>query len=126
MGSVVDHASTLMPTASRRAARPDDVAVLTIAYHPDVSRVGERTVIAGELEISRSAPTFEPPGGGNARPLADRGLSRNPVVRIKPAGDGVALEAVGSTAASIDGRPLAGAAARAWQTFDRGALERGV
>jgi two-component system, NtrC family, nitrogen regulation response regulator GlnG len=123
---VVNDASTLMPAAARRMAQPDAVVMLTIAYHPDVSRVGERTRIDGEVEISRGAPLFTAPGGAIARPLGDRGLSRNPVVRIKPAGDGVALEALTSTAASIDGRPLAGSTARAWQTFDRAALDRGM
>jgi two-component system, NtrC family, nitrogen regulation response regulator GlnG len=125
-GGMVDDASTLMPASPRRANRPDDVVVLTIAYHPDVARVGERAVVDADIEISRGAPLFHVPGRDVARPLGDRGLSRNPVVRVKPAGDGIALEAVGSTPASSDGRPLAGASARAWQTFDRAALDRGV
>jgi two-component system, NtrC family, nitrogen regulation response regulator GlnG len=126
MSGMVDDASTLMPAATRRTTRPDDVIMLTIAYHPDVSRVGERVRLAGELDISRGAPLFHAPGKQQQRPLGDRGLSRNPVVRLKPAGDGVALEAVSATPASVDGRPLAGASASAWQTFDRAALDRGV
>ncbi|HUS27487.1 MAG TPA: sigma 54-interacting transcriptional regulator [Kofleriaceae bacterium] len=123
---MVDDASTLMPAASRRAASADDVVMMTIAYHPDVSRVGERVVVTSELEVSRASPMFAPPGGGEARPLADRGLSRNPVVRIRPANGGVAFETVGNAMANLDGRPLAGATARAWQTCDRAALDRGV
>jgi two-component system, NtrC family, nitrogen regulation response regulator GlnG len=123
---MVDDASTLMPAAARRTARPDAVVMLTIAYHPDVSRVGERMRIDGEVDISRGAPLFTAPGSTVTRPLGDRGLSRNPIVRIKSAGDGVSLEAVSNAVASVDGRPLAGASARAWQTFDRAALDRGV
>jgi len=122
----VDDASTLMPAATRRAPRPEDVVVLTIAYHPDVSRVGERVPVTGEVDISRTAPSFSAPGQNKPGALGDRGISRNPVVRIKPSGDGVALESLTSIPVSADGRPLAGASARAWQTFDRAALDRGV
>jgi two-component system, NtrC family, nitrogen regulation response regulator GlnG len=126
MGLVVDDASTFMPAASRRAVSADDAIVMTIAYHPDVSRVGERVVVSSELEISRATPMFEAPGGGTARPLADRGLSRNPVVRVRPHNSGVAFETVGNAVANLDGRPLAGSTARAWQTCDRATLDRGV
>jgi len=116
-----------MPAAQRRAACASDIVTITIAYHPDVTRIGERARMdASELELSRTAPTFAPPGGGDARPLADRYLSRTPIVRIKQVTDGIALEAASSAAASVEGRPLAGAAARAWQTFDRAAIDRGI
>jgi len=126
-GRVVDDASTLIPAAQRRAARPDDVVTITIAYHPDISRVGERTRWDGrELELSRGAPRFAPVTGGTARPLGDRYLSRTPILRMAPSSAGIAFEIAGNMPASIDGRPLAGASSRAWQTFDRAALERGL
>ncbi|HEX5061853.1 MAG TPA: sigma 54-interacting transcriptional regulator [Kofleriaceae bacterium] len=124
---MVDDASTLMPAAPRSAARAGDVITLTIAYHPDVSRVGERARLEGnDLDISRSTPMFSAPGSREQRGLGDRGLSRNPIVKLVRSGEGVALELASTTPAQLDGRPLAGAGARAWQKLDQAALERGA
>jgi two-component system nitrogen regulation response regulator GlnG len=67
----------------RRRARAR-VPALTILCHPDLGRVGERSLLAGLLEgrtaqLSRLEPGFEPPGQGGPRPLGDRHISRSPV-----------------------------------------------
>jgi two-component system nitrogen regulation response regulator GlnG len=74
------HGETL-PPLSTDSAPGRGLPCLTIAYHPDLSRVGERFVIegGGDLELSRLAPIFEQVRGVLARPLADRRLSRSPV-----------------------------------------------
>lgn len=54
---------------------------LTVAYHPDFARIGERFIIEGddEIAVSRLEPNFEQVRGPLARPLGDRRLSRSPV-----------------------------------------------
>ncbi len=55
---------------------------LTILYHPDTSRIGERAPFNGgtESDLSRLQPQFAPVrGDGAQRPLADSYLSRSPV-----------------------------------------------
>ena len=57
---------------------------LTVLYHPDLSRIGERTVVAGladggRVSLSRHGPDFAAPGSELRRPLADVSLSRKPV-----------------------------------------------
>ncbi|HKI06628.1 MAG TPA: sigma-54 dependent transcriptional regulator [Thermoanaerobaculia bacterium] len=67
----------------RRRARAR-IPALTVLYHPDLSRVGERALL-GELlagrtvQISRLEPGFEPPYQRSSRPLGDRHISRSPV-----------------------------------------------
>jgi two-component system, NtrC family, nitrogen regulation response regulator GlnG len=115
---VVDEASTWV---ARRGTRPEDQVTLTIAYHPDVTRVGERARVANELEVARTTP-FSPPGSTAVRPLGDRYLSRSPLVRVMTAGARVALEGPPGTPVQVDGQPLAGSR----PIFDRAALARGL
>ena len=78
----------------RRQARAR-VPALTILYHPDLGRVGERALLEGLLEgreahVSRLEPGFELPVQMDLRlprPLGDRHLSRSPL-RISRTGDG--------------------------------------
>jgi two-component system nitrogen regulation response regulator GlnG len=56
---------------------------LTILYHPDIQRVGERVILSGllpggNLPLSRLEPKFEAPYQSGARPLLDRCISRSP------------------------------------------------
>jgi DNA-binding NtrC family response regulator len=65
---------------------------LTILYHPNLERVGERVIFedageGGALSISRVEPAFAPPGRTSGAPLLDEHLSRKPV-RIVPMGKG--------------------------------------
>ncbi|MBV8200786.1 MAG: sigma-54-dependent Fis family transcriptional regulator [Acidobacteria bacterium] len=87
-------------TRPEPVARDGDIEVpvpgLTVLWHPDLERVGERALLSGlalgrEEAISRNAPVFaatEPPLAASAepRPLADPFLSRQPI-RLVPAGD---------------------------------------
>jgi DNA-binding NtrC family response regulator len=72
------------------------VVMLTVLYHPDLERVGERAALpqldAGrEAPLSRDQPLFEQPAGGKRRALADACLSRTPIT-IAPWRDGARLE----------------------------------
>src|SRR4051794_12639948 len=58
---------------------------LTILYHSDVRRIGERVLLTGlatgrPAPLSRLEPGFEPPYGSGARPLLDRCISRSPLL----------------------------------------------
>ena len=112
-------ASTLMPppTAGPHAG---SVLALTILYHPDVTRVGDRAELAGgEVEVSRTTPVF------GTRALEDRYVSRSPIKLVRTS-DGVRIDAGAATRCAANGRPLAGGSAAAWQVFDRAALAQGV
>jgi two-component system nitrogen regulation response regulator GlnG len=123
---VTDDASTLVPQKPSDDSRVTVIA-LTIAYHPDVSRIGERAVLeSASLELSRAAPGFAPPSGGASRPLADRYLSRSPIAKIERISSGITIEALSGAAVVVDGRPIAGAAGKAWQTFEGAALAAGI
>ena len=64
---------------------------LTILFHAERGRAGERAVLgsAGSFELSRLSPEFS--RGGPARPLADAFISRSPV-RIHVEGAGIRFE----------------------------------
>src|SRR5262245_2007610 len=67
----------------RRRARAR-IPALTIRYHPDLSRVGERAMLGGLLEgrtayLSRLEPGFEAPQRSEPLPLEDRHISRSPL-----------------------------------------------
>src|ERR1041385_2359017 len=108
--------------ASGAASAPDAVPTLTLVFHPDVSRLGERARVDSDLELARSSPSFAD-DGGRGRAIEDRYVSRSPV-RMRKAGNGFSLDAEPAARAVVNGRPVASAAA--WQTFDRDAMSRGV
>ena len=61
---------------------------LTLLYHPDLERTGERALLPGlasgrEELLSRSRPDFVPPDRPLRRPLEDTYLSRQPL-RLLP------------------------------------------
>jgi two-component system, NtrC family, nitrogen regulation response regulator GlnG len=114
--------STIDPRQRARRATAPAQLVLTIAYHPDVERIGERHYLGrGALELSRQRPAFSAAGDVRMRPLADRNVSRKPL-RLTPDGDALAIDASDTTTpVRVDGAPLTG---RAMVTPDR--LDRGV
>jgi two-component system nitrogen regulation response regulator GlnG len=81
---------------------------LTLAYHPDATRIGERVILTtGDNPVSRSAPDFAPTEGGEARPLATPYISRRPIVVT--VGDGVSVTpAEGDDGFRVDGKPGVG------------------
>ena len=105
----------------------ETVPALTLLYHPDVQRVGERAVL-GEIGLGREAlvsrhqPEFGAPGRASGEPLSDRHISRTPI-RFQPAPEGgVALSTTGSrTRVEADGIPV-----REARELPASALQRGV
>lgn len=71
---------------------------LTILAHPDVRRVGERTVLHGltsghDVLLSRGEETvFAQPGGGERRGLADPHMSRSPLKLTPILSGGIRLD----------------------------------
>ncbi|MEM7586729.1 MAG: sigma 54-interacting transcriptional regulator, partial [Acidobacteriota bacterium] len=71
---------------------------LTVLYHPDLERVGERTLLEGldagrTSELSRQTPEFAQPGSTSAgRSLAEVRLSRTPILLRAAEGGGVQIE----------------------------------
>src|SRR5688572_22253327 len=88
---------TTLGDRSTGAAAGNAVAMLalTILGHPQLERVGDRSLgdlfIAGKATLlSRTEPAFAPPGQGEGEPLGDESLSRRPL-RLKPGLDGGVL-----------------------------------
>ena len=101
---------------------------LTLLYHPDLERIGERALLPGlpsgygEL-LSRSLPDFVPPDRPLRRPLEDGYLSRQPL-RLLPGPEpgSVRLERAGSsTSVAANGEHVAEERA-----FSAAEVERGV
>jgi two-component system, NtrC family, nitrogen regulation response regulator GlnG len=97
--------STLLPPAAR-PFEPLPSLVLTVLYHPDVARIGERVIIAPEgAAISRTGPELAPVDGGTARAIGDRHVSRSPL-HVRPILDAALLEAKAPLACLINGAPM--------------------
>jgi len=103
------------------------VPALTILYHPDLSRVGERSWLndpgGGErVRLSRAYPAFIAAGSTTPAPLRDPHLSRHPVW-LQPHANGRMTITVDrdATATRIDGDTLIGR-----QELDHDMLERGI
>jgi two-component system nitrogen regulation response regulator GlnG len=118
---VTDDMSTLSHSSMIVEQGYEVAPVLTIAYHPDVARIGERATLDAVVEVSRSAPLFTPVAGGTPRPLLDRYLSRSALVTLRRSGDRVVIEPTGNAKVTLDGAP-----ANHESVFDRAALARGV
>ncbi|WP_437570127.1 sigma 54-interacting transcriptional regulator [Sorangium sp. So ce542] len=107
-------------------AGPTAMPALTILYHPDLDRVGQRALLAdlaagGAALVSRAEPDFAPPGEAQGEPLGEQHLSRKPI-RLVRAGDGVRLEIAGSsTAVAAHGARVQGSA-----RFSAAQIQRGV
>ena len=113
----------------RRQARAR-IPALTILYHPDLSRVGDRALLGELLEgreaqLSRLEPGFEPLGQEGfrvPRPLGDRHLSRSPLRFLRTGDGGFHLSAAETrTRIAADGVPVQGGC-----VFTGGEVERGV
>ncbi|MEZ4401553.1 MAG: sigma 54-interacting transcriptional regulator [Kofleriaceae bacterium] len=98
--------TTLRPAASTAPPPPVRLA-LTIAAHPDPTRVGHQLVLDGlaagrEVSLSRHAPDFVRPGRALGAPLADPYVSRTPI-RFATAPGGRLRLTGGGTAVAVDG-----------------------
>jgi DNA-binding NtrC family response regulator len=102
--------------ASESVVRATDILapVLTILWHPDVSRVGERSRLndpggKGRVRLSRLHPAFGPPAGLDTTPLAVPHLSRRPIhLDVLPSGAVRICPEPDATVLRVDGRPLQG------------------
>ncbi len=119
---------TVTESAGRRPAAAPAVPGLTILYHPDVGRVGERVALtglaAGRAEpLARGEPLFSPPGRTQLAPLGDAYLSRRPILLSPGSSAGaVGIDGTGTgTAVEVDGAPLA-----AGREVSAAEVERGV
>ena len=71
---------------------------LTVLYHSDLERIGERTLLEGldsgrHSELSRQTPEFAQPGSSSGgRSLADIRLSRTPIILRAEGSGGVIVE----------------------------------
>ncbi len=107
-----DEKHTMVSAGQRRRRGRASVTALTLLYHPDLARVGERVLLPGlesgrVARVSRNEPAFAPPRGGAASPLSDPYLSRRPLLLNRPAAGGLRLVAEGTrTAVTADGRPV--------------------
>nr|HRC86106.1 sigma-54 factor interaction domain-containing protein [Thermoanaerobaculia bacterium] len=118
-------------TESGSWAETTDLRVpgLTIAWHPDPARIGDRVALtelaAGrEASLSRLSPAFFPAGGGEPRPLEDTFLSRSPMLlSLQEGGAGGMTLSPGQARTRLiaDGEPVEGR-----RSFSRAELERGV
>ncbi|GMV42965.1 MAG: hypothetical protein AMXMBFR64_46810 [Myxococcales bacterium] len=114
---------TLQPGQTGRLSTR--VPGLTIAWHPDVSRVGEQarltTLVAGRAaRLSRMEPPFTLPAGGSARAIDDPYVSRQPLL-IEPAGGAVRLVPSGAVTV-VDGQPLTSPREISAADLDRGVI----
>ncbi len=114
-----DEATVTRPPLTRRTS--DSVPMLTIVAHPNPERVPSELILDATTEVSRTSPKFTRRTDGQTLPLADRYLSRSPIV-FKPEGDGVwLLPGERRIEVIADGEPVLEPT-----RFDRGELERGV
>jgi len=100
------------PAATLVAPGGGPAIALTIVFHPDAARVGERAVL-GQAEpgvaaqLARNEPSFAPVRGGRAAPLDDPHLSRAAVSLTVTAGGGVRIDASKTTTSVVvRGRPV--------------------
>ncbi len=90
------------------------VPILTILYHPDLSRVGERSWLNDPgsrdgIRLSRIYPAFGRPGGDTHFPLADLHLSRKPhTMRISSQGEVSLVVSPHGNLVRIDGELVRG------------------
>jgi two-component system nitrogen regulation response regulator GlnG len=117
--------------ASGEAWRPPGLLLipgLTILYHPDLARIGERAPLASlasgrEELLSRREPDFAAQGPPRRRPLADTHVSRTPL-HLHPGSEPGSVRLVRGdcpTAVAANGEPIV-----AERTFSAAEVERGV
>ncbi|MDX1997101.1 MAG: sigma 54-interacting transcriptional regulator [Thermoanaerobaculia bacterium] len=100
--------------AVARAMPEPRVPGLTVLYHPNLERIGDRVVLtqlaAGrEQRVSRLEPLFAAPGSAHGLPLASPFLSRRPLVFLPAPHGGLRLRAPEvSHSVMVDGEPLGG------------------
>ena len=114
------HETTRRPLQRLPATeRPLQVA-LTIAFHPQLRRVGERVLLgSGVTQLSRQGPEFCTAEGRAVGALADPYVSRTPVSLLLD-GDGVLVTAQARQAVRLEERVLVGTARVGPEALRRG------
>ncbi|MEM0953568.1 MAG: sigma 54-interacting transcriptional regulator [Pseudomonadota bacterium] len=87
----------------------DNLLVLTILYHPDPDRMGQRALLTATAacELSRLTPLFQSPREPiEQRPLEDAYLSREPVALQQEAGGWVLKSSASGRSLTVNGRPV--------------------
>ena len=117
-----------LPEGERRRRARARIPALTILYHPDLGRVGERALLAGlaagrTAHLSRLEPDFTPPHRNEPRPLEDRHLSRSPLL-LRRLGESGAVEL--SAQESRTRVAADGVAVQERSTFAAAEIERGI
>lgn len=122
-----DDLTTKQPSEGTRPGDPARLPVLTIAGHPDLSRLGDRALLLGlarghTVPLSRSVPDFVAPGKAWGAPLEDPYLSRRPLELSMPRPGSLRLD-VGESGTRVvaDGRGV-----EAHRTFGPEEMDRGV
>jgi len=107
---------TLRPldTLASGSSRLPLIPALTIAWHPDVSRVGQlapltRLLESDEAALRRDEPTFFNPGSSVGSPVESRFMSRSPVLVVAARDRGVEVRRGSADAeVELDGAPFLG------------------
>ncbi len=98
---------------------------LTILWHPQAARIGEQFIGpggAGSVELSRFLPLFRKLGG-DAAPLGERSVTRDPVLLRRDGDDGLHIVLPhGRMAVELNGVAVAGQARLTRAQIDAGAL----
>jgi two-component system nitrogen regulation response regulator GlnG len=107
--------------APRQAAT---CVALTVAFHPDLARVGEMAILpaAGPLGLSRAEPNFARPGRDDSKPLEDVHLSRRPLMLEIVAGGALRCEPAPDHVVHLDGERLSGTRVVPADALGRGAV----
>jgi two-component system nitrogen regulation response regulator GlnG len=113
-----DDTSTLtigpLDTLASNSGGLPSIPAFTIAWHPDVARVGQVAALSDLIEhnaavLQRDAPVFFKPGSSIGSPIDDRYLSRDPAVIVASQGKGFELRrGPSSTEVELDGAPFTG------------------
>ncbi len=104
------------------------IPALSIAFHPDWSRIGESFLMSGllagrKVQLSRVGPAFGVPGGEAGSPIADPFISRAPLVFEAGPEDAVVLDIGQSrTHVRVVGQADAGRYAFSNEQMARGAV----
>ena len=87
----IDYTITSPLNVVAKESRP--LLAITIAWHPDVSRIGEQfigTTEEGVIEVSRFIPMFRK-SQGDTLPIGHGGVSREPIRVVRDTSDGVTI-----------------------------------
>jgi two-component system, NtrC family, nitrogen regulation response regulator GlnG len=112
----------------REAQRSTSLACLTIVYHRDASRVGERALIVRQanqkaIRLARSELDFAPPAGDRApEPLSDPYVSRAAIELGARADGSITLEIPERAQVKIDGAAREGHVRIERERIERGAI----